>query len=50
MIETARLVAKFQQNNDAREALLATGERPLVHQMKNDSRTIPDVILAEISM
>lgn len=43
-------VAKFEQNAEARETLLSTGERPLTHQMKNDSRTIPGAILAEIWM
>jgi predicted NAD-dependent protein-ADP-ribosyltransferase YbiA (DUF1768 family) len=42
--------AKFAQNEHAREALLATGERPLVHQVPRDSRTIPGVIMAEIWM
>ena len=43
-------VAKFAQNVTARDVLLSTGERPLMHQMKNDSRTIPGAILAEIWM
>jgi len=30
--------------------LLATGERPLVHHVPRDSRTIPGVIMAEIWM
>lgn len=42
--------AKFTQNADAREALLATGERPLVHRMRRDSKTIPGVIMADIWM
>ena len=42
--------AKFEQHADARAALLSTGRRPLVHQMKRDSRTIPGVIMAEIWM
>ncbi len=42
--------AKFQQNEEARAALLATGERPLVHIVRQDSRTIPGVILAQIWM
>jgi hypothetical protein len=33
--------AKFEQNDDARAALLATGARPLVHIVKRDSRAIP---------
>jgi predicted NAD-dependent protein-ADP-ribosyltransferase YbiA (DUF1768 family) len=31
-------MAKFEQNDDARLALMSTGKRPLVHQMKLDSR------------
>lgn len=42
--------AKFKQNADARMALLATGERPLVHIVKRDSRSIPGVIMAQIWM
>ena len=42
--------AKFAQNVDARGALLATGERPLVHVVRRDSRTIPGVIMAQIWM
>ena len=42
--------AKFEQNEDARRALLATGDRPLVHRVARDSRTIPGVIMAEIWM
>jgi predicted NAD-dependent protein-ADP-ribosyltransferase YbiA (DUF1768 family) len=42
--------AKFTQHAEARRTLLATGERPLTHAMKNDSHTIPGVILAEIWM
>lgn len=42
--------AKFQQNDDARSALLATGERPLVHVVRRDSRSIPGVIMAQIWM
>ncbi len=40
--------AKFDQNGDARAALLATGTRPLVHRVRRDSRTIPGVIMADI--
>lgn len=40
--------AKFEQHALAREALLATGTRPLMHQMRRDSRTIPGVIMAQI--
>ncbi len=42
--------AKFEQNPAAQDALLATGNRPLVHQMRRDSRTIPGVIMADIWM
>jgi len=42
--------AKFEQNEDARLALLATGQRPLIHKQRRDSRTIPGVIMAEIWM
>jgi predicted NAD-dependent protein-ADP-ribosyltransferase YbiA (DUF1768 family) len=42
--------AKFTINDEARAALLATGERPLVHRPRRDSRTIPGVIMAEIWM
>ncbi len=42
--------AKFEQNSDARDALLSTGQRPLVHKVRRDSRTIPGVIMAEIWM
>jgi predicted NAD-dependent protein-ADP-ribosyltransferase YbiA (DUF1768 family) len=42
--------AKFEQNEDAALALRMTGKRPLVHQMKRDSKTIPGVIMAEIWM
>jgi hypothetical protein len=42
--------AKFEQHVAAREALLSTGTRPLVHQTKPDSRTIPGVIMADIWM
>lgn len=42
--------AKFEQNADARDALLATGERPLVHRMRKDSRSIPGIVMAEIWM
>jgi predicted NAD-dependent protein-ADP-ribosyltransferase YbiA (DUF1768 family) len=40
--------AKFEQNEPARAALLATGTRPLVHQVRPDSKTIPGVIMSEI--
>ena len=42
--------AKFQQNAVARDALLATGDRPLVHKVRRDSKVIPGVIMAEIWM
>jgi predicted NAD-dependent protein-ADP-ribosyltransferase YbiA (DUF1768 family) len=42
--------AKFEQNDNARETLLSTGDRPLTHRMKTDSRTIPGAILADIWM
>lgn len=42
--------AKFEQNAEARVALLATGDRPLVHSVRRDSRTIPGVIMAQIWM
>lgn len=42
--------AKFQQNEDARDALLATGSRPLIHVVRRDSRSIPGVIMAQIWM
>ena len=40
--------AKFAQNPEAAAALLATGDRPLTHVMRRDSRTIPGVIMAAI--
>ena len=43
-------VAKFTQHAGAREALLATGSRPLTHVVRKDSRTIPGVIMAQIWM
>jgi hypothetical protein len=42
--------AKFEQNEAARRALLATGTRPLEHRVKPDSRTIPGAIMAQIWM
>jgi predicted NAD-dependent protein-ADP-ribosyltransferase YbiA (DUF1768 family) len=42
--------AKFTQHADAQAALLSTGDRPLEHRMRRDSRTIPGVIMAEIWM
>ncbi len=43
-------LAKFTQNAEARLALLSTGDRPLVHRVRRDSRTIPGAIMAEIWM
>lgn len=42
--------AKFEQNEAAAAALFATGERPLVHIVHPDSKTIPGVIMASIWM
>ncbi len=42
--------AKFQQNDVARNALVSTGNRPLVHQVRRDSKVIPGVIMADIWM
>jgi hypothetical protein len=42
--------AKFLQNDEARSALLATGERPLLHKVRRDSQTIPGVVVADIWM
>ena len=42
--------AKFTQHVQAREALLSTGERPLMHRARKDSRTIPGVVMADIWM
>ena len=42
--------AKFEQDSRARAALLATGNRPLTHIVRGDSRTIPGVIMASIWM
>ncbi len=42
--------AKFLQCEAARSALLATGQTPLKHKVKVDSRTIPGVVMAEIWM
>jgi predicted NAD-dependent protein-ADP-ribosyltransferase YbiA (DUF1768 family) len=43
-------MAKFEQNERARKALLSTGTRPLVHEARPDSKTIPGVIMAAIWM
>ena len=37
-------------DQSAREALLSTGKRPLVHKVLPDSKTIPGAIMAEIWM
>lgn len=42
--------AKFTQHAEARAALLSTGERPLTHRLRRDSRTIPGALMAEIWM
>lgn len=42
--------AKFTQHEEARNALLSTGYRPLIHVTKRDSKTIPGVIMADIWM
>jgi predicted NAD-dependent protein-ADP-ribosyltransferase YbiA (DUF1768 family) len=42
--------AKFSQNAEARAALLATGDRPLTHKVRRDSRTIPGALMADIWM
>jgi predicted NAD-dependent protein-ADP-ribosyltransferase YbiA (DUF1768 family) len=41
---------KFRQDALAKTALLATGDRPLVHRVRRDSRTIPGVVMADIWM
>ncbi len=43
-------LAKFEQNQEAAAALVATDERPLIHVVRRDSRTIPGVIMASIWM
>lgn len=42
--------AKFNQHEAARQALLGTGERPLAHKTRRDSRNIPGVVMADIWM
>jgi len=42
--------AKFAQNAEAASALVGTGDRPLVHRMRHDSRTIPGVVMADVWM
>jgi ribA/ribD-fused uncharacterized protein len=48
MLEACR--SKFIQNVSAREALLATGERPLTHRVRGESRSIPGALMADIWM
>jgi predicted NAD-dependent protein-ADP-ribosyltransferase YbiA (DUF1768 family) len=40
--------AKFEQDEDARAALVSTGSRPIEHKVPVDSRTIPGVVMADI--
>lgn len=42
--------AKFEQDEDARAALLSTGTRRLEHKVTPDSRTIPGIVMADIWM
>ena len=42
--------AKFPQHAEARSALQCTGDRPVVHKVHRDCRTIPGVIMAQIWM
>jgi predicted NAD-dependent protein-ADP-ribosyltransferase YbiA (DUF1768 family) len=42
--------AKFAQNPEAAAALLATGNRPLTHVVRHDSKALPGVIMAAIWM
>lgn len=42
--------AKFLQNDYAKDALLSTRNRPLVHEVRDDSKVIPGVIMADIWM
>jgi predicted NAD-dependent protein-ADP-ribosyltransferase YbiA (DUF1768 family) len=46
MLQACR--AKFAQNLEASEALLATGDRILVHRTPRDSKTIPGALMADI--
>ncbi len=48
MLEACR--AKFAQNEEARTALLSTGDRPLTHRVRRDSASIPGVVLADFWM
>ena len=47
---TAACWAKFTLHREAHQALLATGDRPLEHRTRRDSRNIPGVIMADIWM
>lgn len=42
--------AKFEQDFEARSALIGTGERPLIHKVRHDSKTIPGAVMADIWM
>lgn len=42
--------AKFEQNAAARAALLATGDRPITHIVRRDSKAIPGIVMADIWM
>jgi predicted NAD-dependent protein-ADP-ribosyltransferase YbiA (DUF1768 family) len=42
--------AKFSQHEQARAALMGTGDRPLIHKTRRDSRTIPGVVMADMWM
>ena len=42
--------AKFAQHDEARATLLATGERPLTHRVRRDSRAIPGAVMADMWM
>lgn len=46
----AAVAAKFDQNPDARAALLATGDRILCHRLRSESRSIPGPLMADIWM
>ena len=43
-------LAKFTQDYEAMAALLSTGDRPLINRVRQDSKTIPGVIMADIWM
>lgn len=42
--------AKFTQHEASRQALLGTGDRPLEHKTRRDSRNVPGVVMADIWM